>query len=103
MINKRIDKANNTFVLATIILLLLNFFSSLSVIYLRHLNRSSMASLQGQIEIQDKLYQEWTQLLLEQHTLISYNRVDKIARDKLAMRLPNNTDIHLLNLNNQAT
>lgn len=101
--NKRIDKTNNRFVLFTIVLLVLNFFSSLSFIYIRHLNRLSMAALQGQIEVQDKLYQEWTQLLLEQHTLISYNRVDKIAHDKLGMRLPNNKDIFLLNLNKQTT
>lgn len=95
--NIKIDKKNNTFVLVTIVLLVLNFITSLAVIYVRHLNLAYMAKLQNLTEIQDNIYQEWTQLLLEKNTLISYNQVDNLARRKLNMKLPVPTDISIIN------
>lgn len=89
---------SNKFVLITIILLFLNFASGLTVIYVRHINRMSMAHLQKLVDEQDKLYQEWTQLLLEQSTLTSYNRVDQLVRKNLNMRLPNNNEISVIDL-----
>lgn len=90
---------SNKFVLITVFLLILNFCSSLTVIYLRHLNRISMIELQSHIDKQDVLYKEWTQLLLEQSTLASYNRVDQVARNQLGMKLPINKEISILELN----
>ncbi len=81
----------------TIVLLILNFFTSLAVIYVRHLNIGHMAKLQNLVDIQDSIYQEWTQLLLEKNTLISYNQVDKLARHKLSMKQPENIDISIIN------
>ncbi len=89
---------SNKFVLITIILLILNFVSGLLVIYIRHINRMSMAELQKLVDEQDILYQEWTQLLLEQSTLTSYNRVDQLVRKHLDMRLPNNNEISVIDL-----
>lgn len=88
---------NNNFVMITIVLLILNFFTSLAVIYVRHLNIGHMAKLQNLVDIQDSIYQEWTQLLLEKNTLISYNQVDKLARHKLSMKQPENIDISIIN------
>lgn len=85
--------SNNLYIVITMLLLVFNFLSSLSVIYIRHLNTIGMATLNKLTERQDKIYQEWTQLLLEQHTLISYSLVDKTARDKLAMHLPTHKEI----------
>lgn len=89
---------SNKFVIITIMLLVLNFVSSLTVIYIRHLNRMSMAHLQKLVNEQDIIYQEWTQLLLEQSTLASYNRVDEMVRKNLQMHLPNNNEISLIDL-----
>jgi cell division protein FtsL len=92
--------SNNKYILITLLLLLSNFVVSLSVIYVRHLNRSSMAQLQKLVSEQDLLYQEWTQLLLEQGTLTSYNRVDKIAYKNLAMQTPSWNQTKLIKLKN---
>lgn len=86
----------NKYLLLTILLLALNFICSLSIIYVRHLNRISMGQLHLLATKQDALYQEWTQLLLEQSTLTSYNRVDKIANNNLAMHTPNWDEIKLI-------
>lgn len=67
------------------------------MIYVRHINMIHMAKLQTLSEIQDDIYQEWTQLLLEKNTLISYNQVDNLARNKLAMKLPQAQDISIIN------
>lgn len=96
---RKSDSSNNRYIFITLILILLNLFSSLSVIYIHHLNRISMAKLQKLSDIQHQLYKEWTQLILEQNTLISYNRVDKIAANKFNMRLPKNSEILYLNIN----
>jgi cell division protein FtsL len=48
--------SNNKYILITLLLLLSNFVVSLSVIYVRHLNRSSMAQLQKLVSEQDLLY-----------------------------------------------
>lgn len=89
---------NNKFVLITVILLLLNFTSSLTVIYVRHINRIMMSDLQKLVDKQERIYEEWTQLLLEQSTLTSYNRVDNLARSKLKMRLPEKNEIFIMEL-----
>jgi cell division protein FtsL len=47
-----------------------------------------MIELNNLVTKHDQLYQEWTQLILEQSTLSSYSRVDKIANEKLHMRSP---------------
>lgn len=58
-----------------------------------------MAELQKLTNDNELLYQQWTQYLLEQSTLASYNRVDKLARSKIGMRLPENNDVTIINLN----
>lgn len=91
MNSKRADSkpnSNNKFIFITIFLLISNFLVSLSIIYVRHINRTSMAELQKLVSDQNNLYQEWTQLLLEQSTFTSYNRVDKIANQNLNMHFP---------------
>ncbi|MBP9722023.1 MAG: cell division protein FtsL [Gammaproteobacteria bacterium] len=80
---------SNKYIFITLLLLLSNFIVSMSVIYVRHINRINMAELQRLVAEQNSLYQEWTQLLLEQSTLTSYNRVDSIASKELSMRAPN--------------
>lgn len=96
---KKTEINSNKYILITIFLLLSNFFVSISVIYVRHINRTSMAELQKLVSEQDAIYQEWTQLLLEQSTLTSYNIVDKVAYKNLGMRPPNWNETKLIKLN----
>lgn len=98
---KKSDINSNKYIFITIFLLLTNFLVGISVIYVRHINRTSMAELQKLASQQDALYQEWTQLLLEQSTLTSYNRVDKVASKDLGMRLPNWNETKIIKLNDQ--
>ncbi len=67
--------------------------SAIGVVYTKYLNRSLHIELQQLQDLRDKLHIEWTQLLLEQGTLGSDVRVEKVAREKLDMILPSQNQI----------
>lgn len=67
----------------------LNVASSLGVIYTKHLSRHYFAKLQSLQSARDDLHVEWSQLLLEQGTWATDVRVEKVAREHLAMHVPN--------------
>lgn len=62
--------------------------TAIGVVYTKHLSRSLHIQLQQQQNIKDKFHIEWTQLLLEQGTLGSDVRVEKVAREQLNMIVP---------------
>lgn len=64
---------------------------SLGVIYSRQTRRLLHAELQSLYSVRDKLHIEWNRLLLEQGTWQADARVEKIARDKLGMVVPEKT------------
>jgi len=64
------------------------FSSAMSVVYIKHVNRSLHIQLEQLQQVRDKLHVEWTQLLLEQGTLGSDLRVEKVAREQLKMVVP---------------
>lgn len=72
----------------SIFLLLVVFITSILVIYYKHLSRQLFADLQALHKTRDALHVEWTQLLLEQGAWGSDARLEKIAREKLNMKLP---------------
>ncbi len=67
--------------------------SAIGVVYIKHLNRSLHIQLQQLQGFRDKLHIEWTQLLLEQGTLGSDVRVEKIAREQMGMIIPSSNQI----------
>lgn len=67
--------------------------SALGVVYTKYLNRNLHIQLEQLQNARDNLHVEWTQLLLEQGTLASDVRVEKIAREKLGMVVPSNKEI----------
>lgn len=67
--------------------------SALGVVYTKYLNRNLHIQLEVLQDSRDNLHVEWTQLLLEQGTLASDLRVEKIAREKLGMIMPSNKEI----------
>ncbi|HXH55337.1 MAG TPA: cell division protein FtsL [Gammaproteobacteria bacterium] len=74
-------------------LILLVLSSALGVVYTKYLNRNLHIQLEALQNSRDNLHVEWTQLLLEQGTLASDLRVEKIAREKLGMIVPLNKEI----------
>ena len=62
--------------------------SAVGVVYTKHVNRNRHIQLQQLQNTRDKLHVEWTQLLLEQGTLGSDVRVEKVAREQLGMIVP---------------
>lgn len=79
-----------------IFLSFLLLISALGVVYTKYLNRHLHIQLESLQHERDHLHVEWTQLLLEQGTLASDLRVEKIAREKLGMFVPSNKDIMVI-------
>lgn len=62
--------------------------SALAVITASHQTRDQYGRLQQLEREQQQLQTEWGQLLLEHSTWGSYARVERVAREKLDMKLP---------------
>ena len=62
--------------------------SGIQVIGVTDDRRGLFHELTGNQEIQDSLLQEYSRLLLERGTLLSYQNVDRIAQRRLNMRFP---------------
>ncbi len=77
----------------------LTLISALGVVYVRHQNRAAYVELQAQIDTRDRLNVQWTQLLLEQATLLAPHRVDHNAQTELEMVAPAPEAIVTLRLN----
>ena len=70
------------------VLLLLVLASALAVSYSVHETRRLTASAQALQAEQDRLQTQWGQLLLERSTWGAYGRVERLAREKLNMKVP---------------
>jgi cell division protein FtsL len=77
------------------LLLVMVVSSAVAVVYARHENRKDFVVLQQLSRERDELDIEWGRLQLEQGTWSAHGRIERIAREKLNMRLPmaNNTVI----------
>ena len=62
--------------------------SGVQVIRVTDDRRALFHELTSNQEIQDSLLQEYSRLLLERGTLLSYQNVDRIAQRRLNMRFP---------------
>jgi cell division protein FtsL len=67
--------------------------TSLSIVYVKYATRQMFSELSQLQQSRDALNNEWTQLLLEQSTLATDGRVDRIANEKLNMHPPKPKDI----------
>lgn len=77
------------------------FFSALAIVYLKHANRQLLIELHTQQSERDALNSEWTQLLLEESTLVTHSRVEEIAAQSLQMRLPQQEEMIWLRVDKQ--
>lgn len=66
---------------------------AIAVIYVSHLNRRTFAQYQTLINERDDLETEWGQLLLEESALAAYARIEAMATQRLAMRVPKASEI----------
>jgi len=75
-------------VLAVIILLVMVELCALSVVYTTYQNRVLFAELENLRSGAEDMQSTWTQLLLEQSTLASFQRVEQVAKQHLQMTIP---------------
>ena len=62
--------------------------SSVGIIYSKHISRKLFTELQQLQQKRDELHVEWTQLLLEEGAWATHARVDRVARERLNMLMP---------------
>lgn len=75
---------------------LIVLFSSLLVVYAAYENRLAYAELR-KLEQQQRFYEEeWGQLMLERSTLSSPDRIEKLARESLQMKVASPKQIQVL-------
>lgn len=77
-------------------LLLAVLFSALCVVYVTNLHRVTLNQLEMSIQQNHQLQLQWGQLLLEQASLATPARVERLAANKLNMVLPTNKKILIL-------
>ena len=88
MTEKRILNANWILWMSTILLGLAVFFSALATVYNKHRSRELFIKHQILQQKIESLQVEWGQLLLEQSTFVSDARIERIAQERMKMRLP---------------
>jgi len=64
------------------------FASALAVVYSQHRSRALFIELQRLEAARAELDTEWGRLELEQSTWATHGRIERLAREKLDMRLP---------------
>jgi cell division protein FtsL len=84
---------NRRDVLVTLALAFVVMGSALIVVKTKHENRTLVHELEQLRQEKARLDTEWAQLQLEEATLAHHGRVEQIARDKLGMTEPKDTQI----------
>lgn len=79
-----------------IVLLITVLISALSVVYVTNLHRITFSQLEIAEQESHQLELQWGQLLLEQASLATPARVEKLAAEKLHMVLPTNKQTFIL-------
>jgi cell division protein FtsL len=67
--------------------------SAIGVVYSKYLSRRYFVALQDLQAEQERIGVEWGRLQLEESTLATHSVVEKEARDRLKMHLPEFTEI----------
>ena len=83
---------------STILLACLVLASSMSLVYLKDLNRRLFINYQNLQAKQAQTYTNWGKLLLEQSTWEVQARVQNIAENKLGMEVPSPKQVVMINV-----
>ncbi|ERS89138.1 cell division protein FtsL [Halomonas sp. PBN3] len=86
----------NLSALVVLALLLACLGSALAVIGVSHLTREQYAQLQRLEREQQQLQTEWGQLLLEESAWSSPARIERLAVERLEMRLPGVDEVEVI-------
>lgn len=76
-------------VVLNLMLTALLVMSAIAVVYAKHQSRLLFGELQSLEAERDRMNTEWGQLQLEQSTLTTHGQVERAARNRLDMRIPN--------------
>lgn len=82
--------------LMVLLLVLLTLFSAMAVIASSHLTRTQYARFQQLEREQNQLQTEWGQLLLEESAWSSPARIERLATERLNMRLPDVNEVEVI-------
>jgi cell division protein FtsL len=74
----------------------LNFATGMGVVYLKHESRQLYSELQRYDKQREALQVEWSQLLLEQGAWATDARVERIATERLNMKVPTANEISVI-------
>ncbi|WP_257263062.1 cell division protein FtsL [Endozoicomonas sp. ONNA2] len=77
-------------------LLLLVVLSGLSVGHVSYENRLLHNQIQQELENRNSAQVEWGKLLLEHSTLTAPGKIEQVAREKLGMDVPKNSQIEMV-------
>ena len=70
--------------------------SAVSLVYVQHLRRTLVVELKALQAQRGQLEVEWGQLQLEASTWAAQDRVERLATDKLSLRVPRPEDVVLV-------
>ncbi len=70
--------------------------SAVASVYAKHQSRKLFVELQALVGERDRLEMDWGRLQIEQSTQASHARVERIARERLAMRAPSPAEVELV-------
>ncbi len=82
--------------LVVLVLLIAMLLSAISIIYQSYEYRNLFNTQQQLVGQWDELQVEWGQLLLEQSALGANSRVEKLAKNKLAMHVPLSENVEMV-------
>ncbi len=80
----------------TLVLVALLIVSALAVVFSSHFTRQQFITLSRLEDKRDMLDREWSQLLLEESVWGARDRVEKIAKLKLGMKMPSPQEIRVI-------
>ena len=87
------------FFLPTLFLWVVVVASALAVVYVAYDNRVKLNQLENLRREQSRLQVVWGQYLLEESTWAAHGRLEKIAQEKLLMRVPTAENIVKVTIN----
>lgn len=70
--------------------------SALGVVYSKHESRGLFSAVEQENRQRDELNAEWGRLQLEQGAWATHGRIERLARERLDMRLPAAGDVMIL-------
>ena len=70
--------------------------TALALVYVKHLQRQATTELEGLEQARVALNTEWSRLQLEESATATPGRVERVARERIGMRLPAAEDVRVL-------